>query len=82
MDEIEDTILRLVRERGPDKSICPTEAARALSPEWRAKLKAVRATALRMAGEGRLLVLRHGKPVENFAELRGVIRLRLAPATR
>jgi hypothetical protein len=29
---IEATVLRLVQARGPDKSICPSEAARELAP--------------------------------------------------
>lgn len=76
MDPIETAILSLVTARGPDKSICPTEAARALGEDWRPKLGPVRTTAIRMAKEGRLTILRKGKPVTDFAELRGVIRLR------
>ena len=80
MDEVERAILTLVDARGPEKSICPTEAARALSPEgWHAKLKLVRSTAIRMAREGRLQVLRKGKPVDDLGDVRGVIRLRAIP---
>ncbi len=32
--QAEVVILRLVAQRGPDKSICPSEAARALNPAW------------------------------------------------
>ncbi len=70
-----DTILRLVAARGADKSICPSEAARALSPTWQALLPAVRRAAVTLAEAGRIDILRKGKPVEP-ADARGVIRLR------
>jgi hypothetical protein len=74
-------ILRQTAERGPAKSICPSEVARAFAPEedaWRRLLGPVRATAIRLAREGRVKVLRKGKPVDPEAGIRGVIRLRIA----
>lgn len=83
-DRIAAEILRQTQARGAAKSICPSEVARALAPEeeaWRRLMGAVRAAALRLAREGRVEVLRKGKPVDPAAELRGVIRLRaIAPA--
>lgn len=70
--------MELAESRGPTKSICPSEVARALAPEWRALLPAVRRTALRLAAAGRIDVLRKGKPVGAEA-VRGVIRLRARP---
>jgi len=78
-DKIAAEILRQTAERGAGKSICPSEVARALAPEeeaWRRLLGPVRATAIRLARDGRLDVLRKGKPVDPAAEVRGVIRLR------
>ncbi len=74
-------ILALLAARGPDKSICPSEAARALAGEaageaWRGQLGLVRRVALRLAAEGRIDVLRKGKPVAT-ADVKGVIRLRI-----
>ncbi len=74
---IEATVLRLVQERGPGKSICPSEAAKALAPEWHALMGAVRRVAVRLAQAGRIDILRKGKPVDPV-DVRGVIRLRLA----
>lgn len=74
--EIAALILDMTAARGADKSICPSEVARALGGEWRLHMKPVRAEAVRLAREGRIDILRKGKPVEDFAELRGVIRLR------
>lgn len=74
-------ILRQTGARGPTKSICPSEVARALAPageEWRRLMGPVRAAAIRLAREGQVEVLRKGKPVTPEAEIRGVIRLRQA----
>jgi hypothetical protein len=78
-DAVAAEILRQVAIRGPGKSICPSEVARALAsaePEWRALMSAVRQAALALARAGRIEVLRKGRPVDPAAEIRGVIRLR------
>ena len=75
-DEVEAVILRLVDARGPDKSICPSEAARALDAVgWRSRLGEVRSASVRLARAGRIDILRKGKPIDP-GEMRGVIRLR------
>lgn len=75
---LEAEILRLTALRGPEKSICPSEVARALDPEgWRRHLHAVRAAAAALAAAGRVEILRKGKPVPPEA-MHGVIRLRAA----
>lgn len=75
-DAVAAEILRLTEARGPDRSICPSEVARALAPDaWRPLLGAVRAEALRLAAAGRIDILRKGRPVSGEA-VRGVIRLR------
>jgi hypothetical protein len=74
---IAETILRLVTERGPTKSICPTEAARALAPEaWRSRLSDIRRVAADLARDGRIDIVRKGRAIDP-ALLHGVIRLRL-----
>ncbi len=73
-------ILHRTAERGAAKSICPSEVARALAPEepaWRALMGEIRAAALALAREGRIEVLRKGRPVDPHGEVRGVIRLRI-----
>ena len=80
---IDATILALCAERGPDKTICPTEAAKAFAKAmggdelaWREGLAGVRRVAVDLAREGRLVIFRKGKPIdpENF---RGIYRLGL-----
>ena len=70
------TLLGLVQERGPDKSICPSEVARALDPAWQTLLGPVRRVAVALASAGQIDILRKGKPIPP-GETRGVIRLRL-----
>ncbi len=72
---IEAEIIRLTEERGPGGSICPSEVARAMNPEWRQLLTAVRRAAVRLSEAGRIDILRKGQPVTGEA-VRGVIRLR------
>ena len=72
---IETTILALTEARGADKSICPSEVARALDDDWRRLMTDVRRVALRLAEAGRIDILRKGKPIEPTA-IKGVIRLR------
>jgi hypothetical protein len=72
---IEAEILRQVAARGPEKSICPSEVARALEPEWRPLMHAVRQAAIRLARDGRIEILRKGRPVDPDG-FNGVVRLR------
>lgn len=77
---IRDEILAQTAARGPAKSICPSEVARALAPEdWQPLMPRIRREAAVLAREGRIDILRKGKPVDPEAEIRGVIRLRIRP---
>jgi hypothetical protein len=78
MDQVETEILRQTAARGADKSICPSEVARALAADWQRWMKPVRAAAIRLARTGEIEILRKGKPVTDLDAVRGVIRLRVA----
>jgi hypothetical protein len=74
---IEDAIFALLAEREPGKSISPEEAARAVdNAEWRRLLPQVRATAVGLARQGRVVITRKGRPADPDA-LKGVYRVRL-----
>lgn len=75
--DIEATILALITQRGPAKSICPSEVARALRPDWQPMLGEVRRAACRLAAAGQIDILRKGHVVAP-AGVKGVIRLRAA----
>ena len=79
--DIEAAILALTAQRGPAKSICPSEVARALRPDWQSLLGTVRRTACRLAAAGRIDILRKGQVVAP-AEVKGVIRLRMAQPSK
>ncbi len=76
---IADEILRQTTARGADRSICPSEVARALDPDWRRLMTPVRRAAAELADAGRIDILRKGKPIPP-QDMHGVIRLRLRPA--
>jgi hypothetical protein len=77
-------ILRQTSAHGPDRSICPSEVARALAGgddgPWRPLMAPVRRAAAELAQAGRIEILRKGKPVPPKA-MRGVVRLRAADAS-
>ena len=77
---IEETMLRLAAERGAGKTICPSEVARALGgshPDgWGPLMQPVRREAVRLAHEGRIAILRKGRPVDPD-DFRGIYRLAL-----
>ncbi|MCJ2013444.1 DUF3253 domain-containing protein [Methylobacterium sp. J-076] len=80
---IEETMLRLATERGAGKTICPSEVARALggphSEGWGPLMQPVRRVAVRLAHEGRIAILRKGRPVDPD-DFRGIYRLALPEA--
>ena len=80
-DLIEAAILTLVEQRGPGKSICPSEAARTVFAEnWRDRMRHVRNAAIHLARQDKIVILRKGKPVDPEA-FKGVYRLSIAHKT-
>lgn len=74
---IEATIFSLLADKPEGKSVSPEEVARAADPEgWRRLLGQVRATAIGLARQERLVITRHGKPADPDS-FKGVYRLRL-----
>lgn len=79
---IEAAILAVLRERGRDKTACPSEVARALDADhWRPLMAPVREAAARLVDRGMIEALQRGRVVD-IATARGAIRLRLAAAVR
>lgn len=77
---IEQTMLQLLAQRRPGSTICPSEVARAVSPDdWRMLLDDVREVAARLVSEQRAVVKQAGSPVDPQAA-RGPIRIGLPPA--
>jgi hypothetical protein len=82
---IEHTILALLAERGPGRPLDPTEVARAIGGDhpdgWGRVARPVRAAAVKLMKEGRLVILRKGKPVDPD-DFRGIYRLALPPGNK
>ena len=75
--EMRSVLLDLVRRRGPEKTVCPSEAARALAPDdWRDLMEGVRQEAYRMADDGLVDITQQGRVVDGRTA-RGPIRVRL-----
>ena len=71
-------ILALAAARGPGRTICPSEVARTLlgpnETQWRRAMKPIRAEAVRLADEGRVVLKRRGRPVDPH-DFKGIYRI-------
>lgn len=86
-DPLAAAILALLAERPPGKTVTPEEVARAFAaaratpndpPDlWRRYLQAARQQAMHLSRQGRLVILRKGKPADPSRRIKGVIRLAL-----
>ncbi len=76
-DEVATCMLALVAKRGPEKTVCPTEVARALDAvDWRDQMDEVRAVAVELAAQGKIAVTQRGEVVD-LLTAKGPIRLGL-----
>ncbi|MDY8109588.1 DUF3253 domain-containing protein [Fulvimarina sp. 2208YS6-2-32] len=77
---ITETIVALTATRGPGKTVCPSEVARALAgsneKEWRKLMAPIRAESVRLASAGEIVIKRKGKPVDP-QDFKGIYRLAL-----
>lgn len=77
MASVEDAILDAVAAVPAGKSVAPDQVAKAVDLErWRRVLPQVKAAAIGLARAGRLVILRHNKPVDPAEPIKGVYRLR------
>ena len=79
-EDIASTMLALAAQRGEGKTISPSDVARALAGDhpdgWGPLMRPVRQVAVRLMKEGRIDILRKGRPVDPD-DFRGVYRLAL-----
>ncbi|MBD1918740.1 MULTISPECIES: DUF3253 domain-containing protein [Cyanophyceae] len=72
--DLRTTLLGLLAQRGPSKTICPSEVARALSPKnWRELMPAVREVGVELVAEGQIVAQQRGQMVDPKT-VRGPIR--------
>jgi uncharacterized protein DUF3253 len=75
--ELRAVILQLARERGPAKTICPSDAARAVGGEgWRDLMDDARDAARKLAKAGEVEITQRGEVLDPDATWRGPIRIR------
>ena len=82
-DRVAAKILELLAARAPGATICPSDAARALTSDeatWRALMPEVRRVAATLAAAGKLRVTQHGEDVDALTA-RGPIRLGRPPTS-
>ena len=81
-EELEAAMLALLKERGPGRTIGPADVAQAIGgnqPEgWGPLMQPVRKVAVRLMKEGRIVILRKGRPVDPD-DFRGTYRLAMPP---
>ncbi len=76
-EQLRETILRLARERGPSKSICPSDAAREVGGEkWRDLMDDARDTARELARRDEVVITQGDDVLDPDATWRGPIRIR------
>jgi hypothetical protein len=77
-ERLRATILRLARERGPAKTICPSDAARAVGgDDWRDLMDDARESARELARAGEVEITQRGTVLDPEATWRGPIRIRI-----
>jgi len=77
---LEVAILELLAERGRDKTICPSEAAKIVGgkderKDWEGLMEPARAAARRLVAAGKIVIMQGGKVVEG-STAKGTIRLK------
>lgn len=76
-EKLRSAILDLARERGPDKTICPSDAARAVGGEqWRDLMDDARDVARDLARSGDVEITQKGTVLDPDQPWRGPIRIR------
>ena len=75
--ELERTILRLLDQRAPTSTICPSDAARAVGTQdgWRDLMEPARQAARRLVADGQVEITQGGEVVD-LDTARGPIRIR------
>jgi hypothetical protein len=76
-EKLRSAILDMARERGPAKTICPSDAARAVGGEqWRDLMDDARDIARDLARKGDVEITQKGEVLDPDAPWRGPIRIR------
>lgn len=76
-ENLRAAMLRMARERGPAKTICPSDAARAVGGDgWRDLMDDAREAARELARVGEVEITQKGEVLDPDAAWRGPVRIR------
>jgi hypothetical protein len=78
-DEIRNALLALALQRGPERSLCPSEIARSLSSDWRPLMAEIRRVGAGLVHEGKLRCTQRGVTAHPLTT-KGAIRFSAAAA--
>jgi hypothetical protein len=79
-DRLAAVALTLAAHRAPDRTICPSDVARAVGgPTWRSLLDPVRDVVRGLAQAGSVEILQKGRAIDPSRVWRGPIRIRTRP---
>ena len=79
-ERLESILLALAGHRGPDRTICPSDVARARGGDgWRARMDPVRDIARDLARAGMVVITQKGETLDPDQPWRGPIRIRMGP---
>jgi hypothetical protein len=73
--DLETAILSLLESRANDTTICPSEAARAVTTDWKPLMERTRSAARRLHAAGSIEIVQGGRVVDP-STAKGPIRLR------
>ena len=78
IEALERAMLAIVHERGPERTACPSEAARAVAgdhpDQWGPLMQPARRIAVSLMKQGRIVITRKGRVVDPD-EFKGVYRI-------
>lgn len=76
--DISATILAMAKQRGPEKSTCPSEIARKLFPDdWPEHMRNVVDVAIDLHIQGKVVITQKGTPVD-VNHIKGPIRIKIS----
>lgn len=82
-DRLEAILLALAGHRGPDRTICPSDVARARGGDgWRGRMELVRDIARDLARDRTVSISQRGATLDPDEMWRGPIRIRMGPPPR
>jgi len=74
---IADKILFMSSQRGPNKTICPSDVAREMFPgDWRKHMEEIRMEAIILNNDGKVLITQKGINIDTN-HIKGPIRIKI-----